>query len=107
MALRALGLGHHVTPVATIPLAISATDDRGLASVRLQLERTTVADEKSEPKTTKKTVALPIAAAPDRLPLDHQARHDIELQADPPPLGTLLRFVAEAEETLDRLATVR
>jgi hypothetical protein len=106
VALRALGIGHHVTPVATIPLAVSATDDRGLVSVRLQLERTTASDEKSEPKTVKKTVALPIAADPDRLPLEHQARHDVELQADPPPLGTLLRFVAEAEDRCARGAQV-
>jgi hypothetical protein len=101
VSLRALGVGAHVTSVATIPLSITATDDMGLAVVRLQIERTTTDGDKGEPKTTKKTVPLPLAADTARAILDHQARHDVELQADTPPIGTVLRFVAEA---LDRCA---
>lgn len=106
VALRALGVGAHVTPVATIPLSLNATDDLGLSLVRLQLERTTAAGDKDkdkgEPKTTKKTVPLPLTTDGTRAVLDHQARHDVELQADPPPLGTILRFVAEAEDKCAR-----
>src|SRR5262249_1844909 len=40
VTLRALGTGGHVTPIATIPLSISATDDFGLAALRLQTDRT-------------------------------------------------------------------
>lgn len=106
VALRALGIGAHVTPIATIPLSLNATDDLGLSGVRLQLERTTAGEEKAEPKTTKKTVTLPLATDGGRAVLDHQARHDVELQADPPPLGTILRFVAEAEDKCARGAQV-
>jgi hypothetical protein len=102
VVLRALGVGAHVTPAATIPLSIAATDDLGLAAVRLQAARTTVADGKSEPKTTQKTVLLPLAADAGRTVLDHQARHDVELQADPPAVGTVLRFVGEAEDRCAR-----
>lgn len=102
VALRALGVGGHVTAVATIPLSVAATDDLGLAAVRLQAARTTTAGDKAEPKTTSKTVPLPLAAGGGRAVLDHQARHDVELQADPPAVGTVLRFVAEAEDRCAR-----
>lgn len=107
VTLRALGVGGHVTPVATIPLSIAATDDRGLAAVRLQLDRTTTAaGEKAEPKTSRKTVVLPLASDGNRPVLDHQGRHDVELQAGPPAVGTVLRFVGEAEDRCARGAQV-
>jgi hypothetical protein len=102
VTLRALGIGAHVTSVATIPLSIAATDDMGLAVVRLQIEQTTAALDKAEPKTTKKTVPLPLATDAARVVLDHQARHDVELQAEPLAIGTVLRFVAEAEDRCAR-----
>ena len=98
VTLRALGVSAHVTPVATIPLSIAATDDMGLSVVRLQAERTSSEGEKGEPKTTKKTIPLPIPGDGTRTVLDHQARHDVELQAEQPAIGTILRFVAEAED---------
>lgn len=98
VTLRALGVGAHVTPVATIPLSFAATDDRGLAAVRLQIERTTTIDDKAEPKTTRQTVTLPLAAEGGRTVLDHQARHDVELAADVPAAGTVIRIVGEAED---------
>ncbi len=59
--LRAQGVGGHVTPVATIPLTMAATDDLGLARLRLQVERTVQDGDKAEPVTTKPTVAIPLA----------------------------------------------
>ena len=106
VTLRALGVGSHVTPVATIPLTVAATDDFGLASLRRQVERTTHAEEKTEPTTTKQTVPLPLAADGGRAVLDHQARHDVDLQAAPPAIGTILRFQAEAEDRCARGAQV-
>lgn len=106
VTLRALGVGVHVTPVATIPLSLAATDDLGLSAVRLQLDRTTTAGEKAEPKTSRKTVAMPLATDGGRAVLDHQARQDVELQADPPVVGTILRFVGEAEDRCARGAQV-
>ncbi len=106
VTLRAQGVGAHVTPVATIPLTLAATDDLGLAALRLRAERTAHAEDKAEPVTTKKTVPLPLAADGGRALLDHQARHDVDLQADPPAVGTVLRFLAEAEDRCARGAQV-
>ena len=102
ITLRALGIGPRVTPVATIPLSIAATDDFGLGAVRIQAERTATDGEKGEPKTTKKTIALPLVVDPAKPVLDHQARQEIELQAETPAIGTVLRFVAEAEDRCAR-----
>jgi hypothetical protein len=98
VTLRALGTGGHVTPVATIPLSISATDDFGLGAVRLQVDRTTSTEEKAAPVTTRASQALPLAIEKDRPLLDHQVRHEVVLQADPPRIGTIIRFVAEADD---------
>jgi hypothetical protein len=101
VTLRAVGVGGHVTPVATIPLNVAATDDFGLAALRLQLERTTTTGDKDKPvtKTWRETVQVPLPAGEaGRAPLDHQARHEVPLQADPPPPGTILRFVGEADD---------
>src|SRR5205823_3129859 len=104
VTLRALGIGGHVTPVATIPMTLAATDDFGLAALRLQVDRTVTVEEKekAEPKTQRATVALPLPADPGRPVLDHQVRHDVVLQSDPPKVGTLLRFVGEAEDRCAR-----
>ncbi len=40
VTVRAVGVGGHVTPVATVPLSVAATDDLGLAALRLRIERT-------------------------------------------------------------------
>ena len=104
VTLRAVGVGGHVTPVATIPLTVAATDDFGLAALRLRA-RTNVerrGEGEVEPRTQKTTVALPLAADPARPVLDHQVRHDVALQADPPKVGTVLRFVAEADDRCAR-----
>jgi hypothetical protein len=102
VTLRALGVGNHVTPVATLPFSLAATDDLGLAALRLHADRTTAEDEKAEPKTSRQTVPVPLASEGGRAVLDHQARHDVELRADPPAIGTILRFVGEAEDKCSR-----
>jgi len=99
VTLRAQGVGAHVTPIATIPLTLAATDDLGLASLRLQVERTVIgASEKAEPVTTKQTIPIPLATDGGKAILDHQARQDVDLQANPPPVGAVLRLQAEAED---------
>jgi hypothetical protein len=104
VTLRAVGIGGHVTSVATIPLTFAATDDFGLAALRLQTERTLSIEEKDklERKTQRATVQLPLSADPARPPLDFQCRHDVALQTDPPAVGTLLRFLAEADDRCAR-----
>ncbi|GAC1474052.1 MAG: hypothetical protein NVSMB9_23730 [Isosphaeraceae bacterium] len=102
VTLRALGVSGHVTPIATIPLTLAATDDLGLAALRLQADRTWNAGEKSEPRTERKTVSLLPPQEKDRPLLDHQVRHDVLLQADAPRVGTLLRFVGEADDRCAR-----
>ena len=100
LALRAVGVGSRVTPVATIPLTIGATDDLGLAALRLQFDRTMTVEEndKVETKTKRTTDSLSAPLGPGRPVLDHQVRHDVLLQADVPKIGTVLRFVAEADD---------
>ena len=102
VTLRAVGVGAHVTAVATVPLTIGATDDFGLAALRLQLDRTMLAEEKekekSEIQTKRQTVRLPLVEDKDHPVLDHQVRQDLFLQTDPPKVGTLIRIVAEADD---------
>jgi hypothetical protein len=102
VALRALGVGAHITPVATIPLSLAATDDFGLGAVRLRTERTYSTDDHAEPKTDRATVAFPVPANPARAVLDHQVRHEALLQSNPPKVGTLLRFIGEADDRCAR-----
>jgi hypothetical protein len=102
VTLRALGVGGHVTPVATIPLALSTTDDFGLAALRLRSERTFSTDESAEPKTERTTVTFPLQSDAGRLLLDHQVRHEAILQSNPPRVGTILRFVGEADDRCAR-----
>jgi hypothetical protein len=104
VTLRAVGVGGHVTPVATIPLTVAATDDFGLAALRLRLERTLNVEEKEkiEPRTQRTMVTLPLTSDPARPVLDHQVRHDVALQADQPKVGTVLRFTAEADDRCAR-----
>jgi hypothetical protein len=101
VALRALGIGSKVTPVASIPLSVAATDDFGLEALRLHLDRTTNLDDRAEQKTVRTTVVIPLPSEAGRAVLDHQARHDVLLQSNPPVVGTVLRFMGEA---VDRCA---
>jgi hypothetical protein len=98
VTLRAMGVGMHVTPVATIPLMLAATDDFGMTALRLQIDRTTHTDDKSTAKTERRMVSIPLAVEPGKPVLDHQVRHDLALQLDPPAIGTYLRIVGEAED---------
>jgi hypothetical protein len=102
VTLRALGIGNHVTPVATIPLSLAATDDIGLAALRLKTERTIITDERGEPKTERSLVNFPLAAEAARPILDRQIRHDVILQTNLPKIGTLLRFTGEADDRCAR-----
>jgi hypothetical protein len=112
VTVRAVGVGSHVTPVATVPLSVAATDDLGLAALRLRIDRTFVAPEDDPArspeaaspasKTQNTKVDLPLAAAGGRALLDQQVRHELVLQADPPEVGTLIRIVAEADDRCAR-----
>ena len=100
VTLRAVGVGGRVTPAATIPLTIAATDDIGLAALRLKDVRTSNGgtDDKPEIATRAEVVPLPLPLSADRPVLDHQARHDLVLQVDQPAVGTVIRIVGEAED---------
>src|SRR5690606_33061000 len=99
VTLRATGVGRRVTPVAKIPLIVGATDDFGLASLQVQLERTTYSAE-SKPETRNDTLAVELPSG--QAVLDHQARHEVLLAADPPKTGTLLRIQAHATDQCAR-----
>ena len=65
--------------------------------------RSTVEEkDKIETKTQRTTVPFPLPLDPSRPVLDHQVRHDVLLQADTPKVGTVLRFVAEADDRCAR-----
>ena len=104
MTLRAAGVGGHVTPIATIPLTLAATDDFGLAALRIQADRSVLVEEKDKPeqKIERSTIKLPFESDPARPTLDHQIRHDLSLQSDPPKVGTILRFTGEADDRCAR-----
>ena len=102
VTLRASGVTGHVTPVATIPLAYAATDDLGLAAARLQAERVVATEGGSKPKISSETIALPLATTVDPPTLDFQTRHDVELPAARPVVGTILRFTGEADDRCAR-----
>ena len=103
VTLRALGVGSHVTPIATIPLNLAATDDFGLAALRLQVDRTLRTEEKAEPKPIRSTVAIPLSIG-QGTPSARIARPSTSgfSESDPPQVGTLLRFVGEAEDRCAR-----
>jgi hypothetical protein len=106
VSLRAVGVSGHVTAVATLPLTIGATDDFGLAALRLQVDRTLLDEEKgkenAKPQSQRETVSLPMSVDKDRAVLDYQLRHDLFLQAKPPAVGTLIRIIAEADDRCAR-----
>jgi hypothetical protein len=103
LTLKTQGVGAHITQVATIPLVLGATDDLGLASLRLQVERSTQGDgEKAEAVVTKQTIPIPLGSDGGRVVLDFQTRHDVDLQSNPPPLGAILRIQAEADDRCAR-----
>ena len=56
LTLRASGVGCRVTPQARLPLTVHATDDFGLVSLGMELERTELAGDK--PQTTSKAWQL-------------------------------------------------
>ncbi|WP_435010746.1 hypothetical protein P12x_002025 [Tundrisphaera lichenicola] len=100
VTLRAAGVGARVTPVATIPLTLGATDDIGLAALRLKIDRTANVgtDDKPESKTRSEVVNFPFTYDKARPELDHVTRHDVVLQVDQPSVGTILRLVGEADD---------
>ncbi|MDG3008268.1 hypothetical protein [Paludisphaera mucosa] len=104
VTLRSMGVGGRVTPVATIPLTLAATDDFGLAALRIQADRTLVTgdSDKPEQQTKRAPISIPFESDAARPTLDHQARHDVALQSDPPAVGTVLRFTAEADDRCAR-----
>jgi hypothetical protein len=114
VTVRTLVVGSHVTPVAAVPLSIAATDDLGLAALRLRIDRTLIAptDEPGrtpapegaspESKTQNTKVDLPLPLGNKRAVLDQQVRHDLVLRADPPEVGTLIRIVGEADDRCTR-----
>jgi hypothetical protein len=102
VTIRALGIGSHVTPVATLPLSLAATDDLGLTALRLRTERTFTADDKSEPVTERTTIPFPFEAQPGRPILDRQVRHDVLLESTRTRVGTVIRFVGEADDRCAR-----
>ena len=99
VTLRALGTGGHVTPDCHHS-AVDLGDRRFWAGRALGSRPTGLRARMTSPRRSRSARArsLPLPLEKDRALLDHQIRHEVVLQADPPKIGTLLRFVAEADD---------
>lgn len=73
VTIRSSGVGRRVTPVARIPLTLRANDDFGLASLALDLERTSLVEDKPKAEVKREDLDLGRAA-------DEPARTEIELE---------------------------
>jgi hypothetical protein len=65
VTVRSSGVGRRITPVASIPLALRATDDFGLTAVAVEVEQTVHKSEKPETKVHSRPVELPATGATD------------------------------------------
>ncbi len=78
LTMRSSGVSRRITPVARIPLAIHATDDFGIATLSLELERTQLLEEKPQSDSSSLELALGNQAtdAPPRIDvlLDHELK---------------------------------
>jgi len=61
VTVRSSGVGRRITPTASIPLALRATDDFGLTAVAIEVEQTVHKNEKPETKLHARPVVLPTA----------------------------------------------
>ena len=68
VTIRSSGVGRRITPVARIPLAVRATDDFGVVSFGLELERTQVRDDKPEVTGDRLDLAKDLAPSPEGPP---------------------------------------
>lgn len=97
VTLRSTGVGKRVTPQATLPLNVRATDDFALAGLAWEMERTVPAEGTPQSETERVELPLPTPDADNPL-LDFT--HDDRLLLKPRtlPTGTLLRIRAAASD---------
>ena len=87
------GIGRRVTPAARIPLTIRATDDFGIASVALEVERTEIREDKPESSTARVELGkdTPPPADADRR-TELELNYDLELRERALAPGTLIKL---------------
>ncbi len=98
LTVRSSGVSRRVTPVARIPLAIRATDDFGVASLGLELERTRLLEDKPQTVNTKLDLAmgeLPANAPPH---IDVTLDYELALADRQLAPGDLIKFRSTATD---------
>jgi hypothetical protein len=97
LTIRSSGVGRRITPVARVPLAIRATDDFGIASLGLELERTQIRDEK--PQVDAQRLDLKPGEPPDGAPLtDVALDHELALAQQKLAPGNLVKMRSTATD---------
>lgn len=97
VTLRSSGVGKRVTPQVTMPLNVRATDDFALASLELELERTTPSEKTPKAETERVQLELP---TPDPAAPLMEFTQDQKLSLKPRGLtaGTMLRLRGAATD---------
>jgi len=97
VTVRSSGVGRRVTPQATIPVALRAIDDFGLAQVNLDLEQTIPRAEKPEVQHHPHPVALPEESETAR-PTEFEGDQRVALKDHSVTAGNTVRLRGEATD---------
>ncbi|HET6883462.1 MAG TPA: hypothetical protein VFI31_25145 [Pirellulales bacterium] len=97
VSIRSSGVGRRVTSQARIPLALHAADDFGITAVTVEMEATSLKDDKPQTKSQRIAVELP-PFSPDAPPteIDQQPSFSLSEQLLAP--GTLLKLRGQASD---------
>ncbi len=98
LTMRSSGVSRRVTPVARVPLAIRATDDFGVTSLAIELERTELLEDK--PQSEGGRLDLAIGELPADAPPRIEVALDYELALTDRQLtpGNLIKFRSTATD---------
>jgi len=97
VVIRSSGVGRRVTPQATIPVALRAMDDFGLATVGLDAEETIVKDEKPVSATHAVPIPLP-TPTPGRPLTEIETDHRVSLKEYALAAGATLKLRGTATD---------
>lgn len=96
VTIRSSGVGRRVTPVARIPLTLRANDDFGLASLALDLERTSLVEDKPQVEVKREDLDLGTAGGPQRTEIELE--HELQLASRGLSPGNSLKLRGAAQD---------
>jgi hypothetical protein len=91
VTLRPSGVGKRITPQATVPLAVRATDDFSVAALQLELERTIPSETTPDVQTEEIELTLPTPDPTSPL-LEFATDHKLSLKSRGLAAGMMLRL---------------